>query len=320
MTSWQEYYNYLGNQLSQVCRDVRELNSNVISMNANITSIKKQLANKLDRYEFTNLRDGITGQNFKSSDSTKIELLERRIEQLEEIVANQQKIIYTLKAAPVAQVESAEKKPVTRWIWEFNILETRQIFLNGSPERILGRLRQAAAGCEELTDSLETLNLSEDKSLAENLRRYKADLQKLIETGAKKFPQIDEDILSGKASEAFFDVVKKNLLNTVVISIYRCPENRREVYREFLRAFNEYLKSCGIYTKYFAPGKKVDNEIRGFSDSVITKGTANPNEDNDIYEIERLPYFLNYCDENNSTVALCCGAKIFVRKYNGRNF
>lgn len=282
------------------------------NLNSELTYLKPKVE-KLER-EFQNLRDGITGQNFKSSDSQKISLLEQRIEQLEEIVARQQKIIETLQAEPVAQDEP-EKKSFTHWIWEFKILETRTVFLQGKPEKILSRLNQALAGCEDLFDSLENLQLTQDSGIAENLRRYKSALTKLIETGDKNFAEVDEDLLSQKASELFFGVVKKNLLETVVISIYRCPENQRETYKKFLRAFNEYLKSCGIYTKYFAPGKKIDSELRSYSESVITKTTPNQSENNIIYEIERLPYFLNYYDEDNSVAALSCGAKVFVLKY-----
>ncbi len=93
-------------------------------------------------------------------------------------------------------------------------------------------------------------------------------------------------------------------------------EEEFKFYSEFLKRVNDYLASCHVYTVPVLPKNPMtSNDIDRMS--VTRKETTNPDEDNLIDEVERLPYFMDYLTESGEKENFCSEGKMVVLKYDG---
>lgn len=99
-----------------------------------------------------------------------------------------------------------------------------------------------------------------------------------------------------------------------MLGVYRSEEKHRTEFKNLLRQLNDYLTELGVYTRYIEPGKKMDKTLRSMID-IFPKMTDDLMMNSVIDEVESLPYFMCYFDENRKQQTICSVGKLIVWNY-----
>ena len=228
--------------------------------------------------------------------------------------------------AALEKILDSMKEPTFLTIENFDLKPTGRIFFTDKPDEVFQNLK-IASNLSGLTSFLATSKFAKKENFIRIIENYRQNLKKVTDKVRRK--KFNEDALSEEVTDAFFNTLSKFFLATIPISIYRGArketldaedENLREeefkFYSEFLKRVNDYLASCHVYTVPVLPKNLMtSNDIDRMS--VTRKETTNPDEDNLIDEVERLPYFMDYMTEGGETENFCSEGKMVVLKYDG---
>lgn len=192
----------------------------------------------------------------------------------------------------------------------FDIPKTDKLFLSGDFSKIKIEL-QKALNMDDIIEFLQQSSLENKQAYLNIFERYKKDIQKFID---KLSVDEDDEEIWGILTEKFFKIVKNNILSNFMIGIYRGMKNNKNDYESFLCEVNKYLNSCCIYTRYVHPDMKyTKNDL---DDMVpLKKETSDLNKNDYIDEVERLPYYIDYLNEDGDKESFCCDGRFVVLKY-----
>lgn len=216
-----------------------------------------------------------------------------------------------VKPAPIAQ-----PKPEKPWIAAFSLPKptTEEAFFRGGAAAVRGKIAQSIQGLDALMIDVQRLPLKEDagNSFLKNLRQTKTALEKLDQKF--NFAGCDEDELSERVTDKFFKIIGDNILDNIMPGIYRGGRDAAG-YEAFLQKLNSYLIQHGIYTLDISPGATITGNISDHIEPPILKPTMNAADDGKIDEVELLPYFMNYEDDDGNLEWLRKSGRIIIMKY-----
>ena len=98
-----------------------------------------------------------------------------------------------------------------------------------------------------------------------------------------------------------------------MVAIYRGGQAAAG-YEQLLRRINAYLINSGLYTQKILPGMAVEGAMLEYINPPFVKRTASPAEDNRIAEVERLPYFIDYENDDGESETMRSKGSIIVMR------
>ena len=152
---------------------------------------------------------------------------------------------------------------------------------------------------------------------ADNKKAYLMILEnyhKQLDRAVTKFSYDDEEDLSERASSTFFDLLGKHILNNLAVALYRSLEYKLDdAVLLIVDSLNHYLVGCGVTTVSVKPNEKITKEIASVC-SIMIEHVDDRAKDDQILEVEKLPYYLDYIDEDGDKDKLYSNGKITVGK------
>lgn len=255
--------------------------------------------------------------------SKNIESLKSANKSLQECCDNQDKLIadLTKKIEKLEQQQPEASSPVKvqstePWINYFSIPRAKSTaaYFAGDSETIKAKFAQSIQEMDTLITNLTQAEIEEPAktSFLRNLRGCMRDLENLY--SKFNFASCDEDELSEAITNKFFKVIGDDLLDNVVLAIYRGGESARS-YKNFLKKVNSYLSKHGIYTEVILPGTLAEGNILSNIEPPISKKTTVAADDGKIDEVELLPYFMNYNDDNGKVDTIRKRGRVICLKF-----
>ena len=163
-----------------------------------------------------------------------------------------------------------------------------------------------------ITSFLKNAPSDKRESFNRVLKVYQQNLGKFIDKA--KRGKFDEDTFSEEISEKFFSVLSKYFLATIPVAIWRGRKENPKFYSDFLAQVNDYLAACHVYTELVEPKKLMtSNQVEYMT--IFKKSTQVRSEDKIIEEVEQLPYFMDYLDEDGNTERFCAEGKMILLKF-----
>ena len=223
------------------------------------------------------------------------------------------------ESASAPSSESQEKatiSPAPSWIAAFSLPkpEMSQAFFHGNGEEVKAKLAQSIREMGVLVSYLSRSQIAEParSSFLKNFRWCMEALTKFHD----KFDFADCDIeeLSEEITEKFFKIISESLLDNVMVAIYRGGKAAAG-YKELLQKVNLYLARHGIYTMDLLPGSKLEDEMISSIETPICKATSVAADHGKIDEVELLPYFMDYEDDEGSLDTVRKRGRIICLKY-----
>ena len=107
----------------------------------------------------------------------------------------------------------------------------------------------------------------------------------------------DDAVKMEEATGAVFDIMKKSLLTQLPVAILRGSAKNPLFYGGLLEELNKYLARCGVYT-LMPSSKAYFNDDDCHFMEIQPLPTKNRGDDKRVEAIERLPYCLDYIDED----------------------
>ena len=149
-------------------------------------------------------------------------------------------------------------------------------------------------------------------SFEKNLRWCMEALEKLYRKF--DFEGCDPEEISEELTEKFFKIVSEHLLDNVMVPLYR---GGKEIagYGKLLQSVNQYLSDHGIYTLDIVPGDFAACDMLANIKDIAYKSTKTKAEDGKIAEVELLPYFMSYEDDNGATDTVRKRGRIVCLKF-----
>lgn len=302
---------------------------------------------QIDKYiaRIKELEQTVSEQNrLINTQAIRIEKLEKNFEKLspiiEQLMQKNEKVIeqqaieeekpkeeqskeaFDIDALPVFNHFEQPKQPISVDDWfmpnqekqydikKFDIAKTDKLFLSGDTSKIKIEL-QKALNTDNIIQFLQQSSLENKQTYLSIFERYKKHVQKFIDN--VDINEDDEDIWED-ITEKFFKIVQNDILSNFMIGIYRGIKNEKAVYEQFLNEVNKYLTSCCIYTRYIHPDVKYTKD--DLNDMVPLKKETNDLEKDDyIDEVERLPYYIDYLNEDGEKEYFCYDGKFVILKY-----
>lgn len=197
-------------------------------------------------------------------------------------------------------------------IKKFDIENTNKLFLSGNISKIKIEL-QKALNTDNIIKFLQQSSLENKQTYLKFFEKYKRDVQKFID---KVVVDEDDEEIWENITEKFFEIVQKDILSNFMISIYRGlkSESDRRMYEQFLSELNKYLAFCCIYTQYIHPDVKyTKDDINDMESS--QKETNDLGKDGYIDEVEQLPYYIDYLNEDGEKEHFCYDGRFVIWKY-----
>ena len=334
---------------------IQALNSQITDLIKKVSSLEKKLDEKnlayrtneqTDKYvaRIKELEQTVNEQNkIINSQAVRIEKLENNFERLSIIVEQlMQKKETVIEKQTVAEEITQEEQPketfidnlpvfnhvekpkhpsnIDNWfmpnpekqydIKKFDIAKTNNLFLSGNTSKIKIEL-QKALNTDNIIQFLQQSSLESKQTYLNIFERYKKHIQKFMDN--VNIDEDDEDIWEN-ITEDFFKIVQNDILSNFMIGIYRGIKNEKAVYEQFLNEVNKYLASCCIYTRYIHPGVKYTKD--DLNDMVpLKKETSDIEKDDYIDEVERLPYYIDYLNEDKEKEYFCYDGRFVILKY-----
>ena len=127
---------------------------------------------------------------------------------------------------------------------------------------------------------------------------------------------MNEEDLSDKISETVFKVMEKKIFNNLMIALYRgiCFV-KSEANLSVINCINNYLSRCGIYTKMVRRGEIVNRDNQGYiTINPQFELTNDADKNNIISEVEKLPYFMDFYDEDGELDTYQSNGKVVIFK------
>jgi len=164
-------------------------------------------------------------------------------------------------------------------------------------------------------------NASDDaRILLKNLDQFVKDIARMK---SKLNPEkLDRNEISDAASRALANVLENSVINKFVNGIYRGFNYKPELkafYSDLLSELNSYLKSLTVYTKDITlfEKQKISDDMFEFM-QLTPKKTDRKEQHEVIAEIERLPYILNFINEDGEPEILIIKGMLSVFRYENK--
>ena len=250
--------------------------------------------------------------------------IEQQVIEEEKPKEEQSKEAFDIDALPVFNHFEQPKQPLSVDDWfmpnqekqydikKFDIAKTDKLFLSGDTSKIKIEL-QKALNTDNIIQFLQQSSLENKQTYLNIFERYKKHIQKFIDNADIDEDEDNDDIWEN-ITEKFFKIVQNDILSNFMIGIYRGIKNEKAVYEQFLNEVNKYLASCCIYTRYIHPGVKYTKD--DLNDMVpLKKETSDIEKDDYIDEVERLPYYIDYLNEDKEKEYFCYDGRFVILKY-----
>ena len=248
----------------------------------------------------------------------------QKIQDLEGIIASWQTVSSVQSEAadakdraaqpPISPVQPATSRQSsdTSSTPSFYIENGGKLLLSGQAETIIREL-QPALHLEPILEYLEEADFEQKAIYSKMFRRLKGDMEKFIN---KLDIDDDDDELFENVTKAFFKIIKKDLLAVLMVSIHRGMniEKDKPFYEELLGLINAYLQSCCIYTEKIEEGIIYTDTILEKMDP-LRKQTSDLAKDKEIEEIERLPYCIDFLNEDGERESIWYEGQCVILKY-----
>lgn len=208
------------------------------------------------------------------------------------------------------------KPQILHWINYFSLSKPAMPFayFQGDGEYVKTKLAESIQDMDGLITYLRQSEIEEPArtSFIKNLKWCMEALEKFY--SKFKFDGCDPDELSEKITDKFFKILSDNLLDNVLVAIYRGGK-KAIGYNDFLQKINGYLSKHGIYTQEIMPGMEIKGEILSSIEPPIPKGTTVAADDGKVDEVELLPYFMYYEDDDGNLETVRKRGRIVLLKY-----
>lgn len=340
--------NNLTLELNRKNKEIEQLRNYLIKIESRLNTLEKENINiklakkKDDNYLLEQKINQLEKENAilrlsYKKDREEIDLLKKKIVSLEKVYENNnqeliekdnrnefeidnEEVKAFCKADNIIVSDINNKKDINEGkliqqydIEKFNLNKTDDIFLGNDISMITSKLEKAM-NVSGIIEVLGDIELENREVFIKLFNKYQKNLKKLIDN--LEIDEEDEDIIFEKITEKFLDILKRDILDNVLIAIYRSMKNnnQKELYEKLLIKINEYLISCSIYTRYIVPNRKY-TELDLKDMEPLAKKTDKQEKDGLIDEVERLPYYINYVNEDKETDCLCIDGKFIVLKY-----
>ena len=266
----------------------------------------KQLSNRLSEIEQEHLA---LKSRLENAEKKNIGLANR----LTQLESNYQELLKKVEALekPVTVVPVPE--PPTKKTIEHFYLENTAVLKFANNRIAIKKAFAKALDTQDLLQCVQNANIE-----ADNKKAYLMILEnyhKQLDRAVTKFSYDDEDEdLSERASSTFFDLLGKHILNNLAVALYRSLEYKMDdAVLLIVDSLNNYLVGCGVSTVSVKPNEKITKEIASVC-SIMIEHVDDRAMDDQILEVEKLPYYLDYIDEDGDKDKLYSNGKITVGK------
>ncbi|BDA10606.1 hypothetical protein MU1CBH_16340 [Megamonas funiformis] len=282
--------NNLTLELNRKNKEIEQLRNYLIKIESRLNTLEKENINiklakkKDDNYLLEQKINQLEKENAilrlsYKKDREEIDLLKKKIVSLEKVYENNnqeliekdnrnefeidnEEVKAFCKADNIIVSDINNKKDINEGkliqqydIEKFNLNKTDDIFLGNDISMITSKLEKAM-NVSGIIEVLGDIELENREVFIKLFNKYQKNLKKLIDN--LEIDEEDEDIIFEKITEKFLDILKRDILDNVLIAIYRSMKNnnQKELYEKLLMKINEYLISCSIYTRYIVPNRK----------------------------------------------------------------
>lgn len=120
---------------------------------------------------------------------------------------------------------------------------------------------------------------------------------KLDKLQAKAASMDDDEYLSADLSQEFFKIISEVVLSNIMSAISRNYDRKPDFYKNLLQLLNKWLANCGVYSRMVWPGLPPSEQ--DFEDmNFISKTVHDPGRHGIMESVDRLPYYMDYIDED----------------------
>ena len=160
------------------------------------------------------------------------------------------------------------------------------------------RVRRAMEATLDLAAPRAALGGSKADILKGIVDDYEAHLRKAYAKLERRWDDIDDDERSQEVTEAFFSVLSDDLLQPLCAALYHGMAKEPEAYKKMIDAWNAYLSRCHVSTVTLHAGEKLSDVSQRCNVNVLPDHTDDAALYGTLKEIDRLPYRLQYLDDD----------------------
>ena len=217
-----------------------------------------------------------------------------------------------------AQLQTTDVKKPTKEYWISSSALSKPMvqkaYFCGDGDMVKAKLTQSIQKMDELITDLSLSKIAEPAktSFMKNLRWGMEALEKLY--SKFDFDGCDPEDISEEITDKFFKIISENILDNVMVAIYRGGKDAVG-YNEFLGKVNHYLAAHDIYTREILPGSKAEGNIISDIEPPVSKRTDVAADDGKIDEVELLPYFMIYENDDGNVETVRKRGRIVRLKY-----
>ena len=251
--------------------------------------------------------------------SQEISDVKKQLKDLQEKLSHLRDAVpYQASASPESTVPHNQPvpTPVEPWIKSFSISKSTspKAFFHGDGANVKTKLAQSIKNMDGLITHLTQSKINEPArtSFMKNLRWCMEALEKLY--GKFDFDGYDSEEISEEITGKFFKIISENLLDNVMVAIYRGGKDAVG-YQEFLQIMNRYLSMHGIYTEDILPGTLIEGDMLSNIEPPISKQTSVAVDDGKVDDVELLPYFMLYEDDDGNLDTVRKRGRVVRLKY-----
>ena len=276
------------------------------AQNREIDALRKNYATLKSAFDGTTRENETLKQTVAEHERRLLKLEKKNVQQTQEISevkkqlqSLQETLHKLLRNIPVEPPSPPPPPPPEPWIKSFSLSKSAspKAFFHGTGANIKEKFAQSIRGMEGLISHLTQSKITDPArtSFMKNLRWCMEALEKLY--GKFDFDGCDSEEISEEITVKFFKIISENLLDNVMVAIYRGGKDAAG-YKEFLQNVNGYLSTHGIYTEDILPGTMIEGDMLSNIEPPFSKQTSVAADDGKVDEVELLPYFMFYEDDD----------------------
>lgn len=296
--------------------EVARLENKVKGLEVELETLKRQKTapasdkGKFEKYDdlINALATCVKKQEVKINDLTKqLEAALAETKKQSEHISALEKALNSVPAEKPAPAAPKRKKAPDTAVLKSN---SKKVFITEKTSgNELKQYIEKTLDVSEMEKAVGTSGLDEkdNNTYSKLINQYKSDLVK----GFEKL-KLDE-LESGEISSAVIGVVGKAVSRTITDKIVTSVSDRikrgKTNYSSLLDAVNTYLESIGFYSEIIKTGEKITDRNNSIHMNTVYTPTSDSRLHGVIYEIQSLPYLINFIDEDeNPDVYVCKGS------------
>ena len=262
--------------------------------------IRKQVGKKIAKLTE---RIGLLEQELEQTKREQMQLKQRVQAQAQQIRDLEQWRTAAKVAAPVVKdaeprkpapvMPMPEKKPFD--IKRFSIPKPDKVLIRTASDVV--RAMENIKNIDSLCAFLKNYGDKDAMMIAKLVAQYQERVERFESALPQKRKKWDDEMVSEEATGAVFDIMKKSLLTQLPVAILRGSAKNPLFYGGLLEELNKYLARCGVYT-LMPSSKAYFNDDDCHFMEIQPLPTKNRGDDKRVEAIERLPYCLDYIDED----------------------